>query len=327
MKRLFPFIILLVIFAPSCVEHFISVNVQPDGSYILEFISRGDSTDVFDDDFPHPTEGKNWAQHLWTERTEDDTTWIMETRGYLETGDKFVSSHDAIGVLLHPVEIEIKKRWVSTLYTAQYTFKGREIYRKYPRLGESLEESAGSDSTEWTTEAFVYIISSSLRDMEKQADSELTPFIIERMTTHIRNYADRIKSKKLIDEISRERDGFLKILFKPFSGDLQNSFYEKLDNAMHPYEEELRITTGLQDDKFNFRLTMPGLVTRSNADTLEGDTLKWEFKLGDFAGDDYIMEAVSVIYKTKAIQRIAVFVIFASLLLWLFLWIAVFRKP
>ena len=119
----------------------------------------------------------------------------------------------------------------------------------------------------------------------------------------------------------------MKILFKPFAGDLQNSFYEKLDNATHPYEEELRITTGLQDDKFNFRLTMPGLVTRSNANTVEGDTLKWEFKLGDFAGDDYIMEAVSVIYKTKAIQRIAVFVILASLLLGLFLWIAVLRKP
>ena len=103
MKRLFPFIFLLVIFAPGCVEHFISVNVQPDGSYVMEFISRGDSTDVFDDDFSHPTEGKNWAQHVWTERTEDDTTWIMETRGYLETGDKFISSHDAIGVLLHPV--------------------------------------------------------------------------------------------------------------------------------------------------------------------------------------------------------------------------------
>ena len=326
MKMLFPFIIFIVIFAPSCVEHFISVNIQPDGSYKLEFISRGDSTDVFDDDFPHPTEGKNWAKHIWTERSEDDTTWIMETRGYLKAGEKFVSSHNNIGALLHPVEIEIKKRWVSTLYTARHTFKGREIYRKYPRLGESLEESAGSDSVEWITEAFVYIISSSLKDMEKQADSELTPFIIERMTNHIRNYADRIKSKKLIDEISRERDDFLKTLFMPFSADLKNSFYTKLDSAMHPYKEELRITTGLQDDKFNFRLTMPGIVTRSNADTLEGDTLKWEFKLGDFAGDDYIMEAVSVIYKTKAIQRIAVFVILGSLLLWLFLWIIVFRK-
>ena len=144
---------------------------------------------------------------------------------------------------------------------------------------------------------------------------------------HVGGYAERIKSKKLIDKISGERDDFLQTLFKPFSGDLQKSFYEKLDNAMHPHKEELRITTGLKDDIFNFRLTMPGLVTRSNADTLEGDTLKWEFKLGDFAGDDYVMEAVSVIYKTKAIQRIAVFVIIASILLWLFLWITVFRKP
>ena len=50
MKRLFPCIFFLVIFSPGCVEHFISVNVQPEGSYIMEFISRGDSTDLFDDD-------------------------------------------------------------------------------------------------------------------------------------------------------------------------------------------------------------------------------------------------------------------------------------
>jgi len=327
MKKLFPHIFFVVFFTMGCVEHFIYVNVQPDGSYILEFISRGDSTDIFDDDFPHPTEGKNWAQHVWTERNEDDTTWIMETRGYLVTGDKFISSQESKGTLLHPIEIEIKKRWVSTLYTARHTFKGREIYRKYPRLAESLEKSAGSDSVEWFTEAFVYIISSSLKDMERQAGSELTPFVTERMTTHIRNYAARIKSKKLIDKISGEHEDFLQTLFKPFSGELQKSFYEKLDKAMHPYKEELRITTGLQDDIFNFCLTMPGMVTRSNADTLEGDTLKWEFKLGDFAGDDFIMEAVSVIYKIKAIQRISVFIIIAGLLLWLFLWIAVFRKP
>ena len=308
-------------------EHFISINVQPNGAYTLEFISRGDSSDVFDDDFPHPTAGKRWAQHIWTEKSDDDTTWIMETRGYLDPGNKFNSSHDAIGALIHPVEIEIKKRWISILYTARHTFKGREIYRKYPHLGESLEESAGSDSVEWITEAFMYIVSSALKDMEKQSDSGLTPFIIERMTTHVRNYAERMKSKKLIAEISGERAGFLEKLFHPFAGDLQSSFYKSLDEAMHPYEEELRITTGLQDDKFHFRLTMPGLVTRSNADTLAGDTLKWEFELGDFAGDDYVMEAVSVVYKTKAIQKIAAITIIAGLVVWLFLWITVFKKP
>ena len=79
MKRLFSFIFLLVIFAPSCVEHFISVNVQPDGSYILEFISRGDSTDLFDDDFPHTTEGKHWAQHIWKElKTIQPGSWKPE---------------------------------------------------------------------------------------------------------------------------------------------------------------------------------------------------------------------------------------------------------
>ena len=150
--------------------------------------------------------------------------------------------------------------------------------------------------------------------------------MVERITTHVRNYAERVKSKKIVTELSEEKIEFLKKLIRPFRDEISSEFYNVLNKAMYPYEEELRITTGLQDDKFHFHLTMPGLVTRSNADTISGDTLKWTFELGDFAGDDYIMEAVSVIYKTKDIQRISLFIIMFGLSFWLFLWFTIFRK-
>jgi len=321
------FISVLCLGVFGCVEHFISVHIQPNGSYSIEFISRGDSTDMFDDDFPHPTAGEKWAQHVWSNRTKDDTTWIMETRGFIDSQSPFLSSGGGAGALIHPFNVEIKKRWISTLYVAKHTFNGREIYRKYPRLGETLEASANTDSIEWITEALVYIVSSALKDLENKTDVELTPFLIERMTNHVRNYAERVKSKKLVTELGENRNDFLVKLLNPFADLLVDEFYTELEKAMHPYEEELRITTGLQDDKFHFLLTMPGLITRSNADSLVNDTLKWTFELGDFAGDDYVMEAVSVVYKTKTIQKIAIIVIFAGLGLWLFLWIMVFRKP
>ncbi len=326
MNKTLPVLFFFMVMLSGCVEHFISINVHPDGAYTLEIISRGDSTDIFDDDFPHPAGGKRWSQHIWSDRTDKDTTWIMETRGYIERDMKLMSSDEELGALIHPLSIEIKNRWISTLYITRYIFKGREIYRKYPRLGETLEKTASSDSIEWTTEALVFIVSSALNDMKKNPKNELTSFLIERMTTHVRNYTERVKSKKLVIELSDKRAEFLRKLFNPFKNDVKSSFYENLDDAMFPYEEELRITTGLQDDRFSFHLTLPGLVTRSNADTLSGDTLKWTFELGDFAGDDYIMEAISVVYKTKEIQKISIIVILFGLFGWFFLWITVFRK-
>ena len=64
MKKFTLFFFLIVVLVPGCVEHFILINVQPGGGYTLEFISRGDSTDVFNDDFSHPTAGKRWTQHV-----------------------------------------------------------------------------------------------------------------------------------------------------------------------------------------------------------------------------------------------------------------------
>ena len=320
------FILAMLVFIPGCVEHFIFINVKPDAGYKIEFISKGDSTDVFDDDFPHPTAGDKWAKHIWSDRTKDDTTWIMETRGYIQSGVSFNILNDGIGSLIHPVNVNIKNRWISTLYTAQYIFKGREIYRKYPRLGESIETSVSIDSVEWVTEALVYILSSALKDISRDRSSTITPFMVERITTHVRNYAERVRSKKIVIELSEEKIEFLKKLMRPFRDDLSYEFYNILNKAMHQYEEEWRITTGLQDDIFHFHLTMPGLVTRSNADTIAGDTLKWTFELGDFAGDDHTMEAVSVIYNTKHIQRISLFLMMFGLSFWLFLWFTVFRK-
>ena len=47
-------VLLVGIFAPSCVEHLVTIRVYPDGRYLMNFVSRGDSTDVFNEDFPHP---------------------------------------------------------------------------------------------------------------------------------------------------------------------------------------------------------------------------------------------------------------------------------
>ena len=47
MKKLF-IISSLILFMQGCVEHFITINIHSNGGYTIEYISEGDSIDVFD---------------------------------------------------------------------------------------------------------------------------------------------------------------------------------------------------------------------------------------------------------------------------------------
>ena len=44
----------------SCVENRIYINLHPDKQTYFKFESRGDSTDVFDQDFLHPKNIPGW---------------------------------------------------------------------------------------------------------------------------------------------------------------------------------------------------------------------------------------------------------------------------
>ena len=53
---------------------------------------------------------------------------------------------------------------------------------------------------------------------------------------------------------------------------------------------------------FTVKATMPGNVTKHNANESSGDTLIWNFNLSDFTEKDYIINARSrIIYKNRMI--------------------------
>ena len=101
-------ILLVGIFAPSCVEHLVTIRVYPDGRYLMNFISRGDSTDVFNEDFPHPF-GDPWITKLDTEISDDERTWIMSTSGLLSGPTAFSASRNSLVELAHPIDVRTEK--------------------------------------------------------------------------------------------------------------------------------------------------------------------------------------------------------------------------
>jgi hypothetical protein len=69
------------------------------------------------------------------------------------------------------------------------------------------------------------------------------------------------------------------------------------------------VTHGLKDDHFQFSLVLPGMITKTNADSVKGDTLKWAFGLKDFLNEDKVIFSKSVIYSQTQFQKLVLFAI------------------
>ena len=84
--------------------------------------------------------------------------------------------------------------------------------------------------------------------------------------------------------------------------DLPENFTQECMEAMAPYIDEANVTVNLNDDTFKFVGILPGVITRTNADSIFNDTLLWTFNYEDFLNDDYVIEAASIVYHPKKIQ-------------------------
>ena len=312
---------LLILILTGCVEHLITVHIHPDGKYKMHIVTKGDSTDVFDTDIPHPKPNSIWTSTQHKERSQDseEETWTLETQGLLSGVTLFTKDSTSIVPFQHPITVKREENWISTTYTVQQIFRGREVYRKYPKFGDSLQDEEKPDSIQWLPEALVYVCSQALNRLKFDTSIQLDLKLLERIDNHLQNYFNHIETNKLLKELE-DRSEMLKTSLKPFLYQLPGDFIQKMSLAMEPFAEEIRVTTGLKDDHFQFFLIMPGMVTKTNADSVAGDTLKWAFGLSDFLNDDKVIFSKSIVYSQTRFQKLVLFSIFGVSILLIVLW-------
>ena len=299
--RLRTLLVILIVsfFAPSCVEHLITIRGFPDGRYLMNFVSRGDSTDVFNEDFPHPF-GDPWVTKIETEISDDDKTWIMTTSGLTQGPTAFSSSNNSLVELAHPIDVRSEKGMFGTHYFVTQFFKGREVFRKYPKFGNSMS-SIDNDTTEWMSEALYYIGSTAIYDLQSDSSTKINALLADRMENYIRGYVDRKNFTELYS-IEDSSGLFVRDILNPFINELPSNYKFSFQNLVDLYSKEMHITGQLRDDQFKFYIFLPGAIITTNADSISGDTLMWTFGLKEFLNDDYILHAESIIYSKKRIQ-------------------------
>jgi len=296
-------VILLFIIFSGCVENIITIRIHPDGRSHIQFFSKGDSLDIFNHDFIHPS-SPNWRSIFTTSTNEDgDIIWEKLTDGFIASNSiisQNISDH-SIGYI---IESSINKNWFSTTYEFKVTFPKLLDYRGTPLLSESLLTDK-MDSIQWLPEALMSIIDSALTQLYK--DTKITlPYRQDRLSNHFKNTFAHIQSENLMDELHADRGLFLSRILKPFE-QIDTLFISQLNTAMDPYEIKLENIINLKDDQFKFRLITPGVVQSTNALAISNDTLKWEFGQNEFLNKPKILEATSRIYSVIDLQKTITF--------------------
>ena len=191
------------------------------------------------------------------------------------------------------------------------TFHGRQIKSDYPLLYQAIL-SEKMDSLHWLTEALTIIIDKSLKNLTPEPMAINNLLWNQRLVNHFRNTFSRIQSLADLEQMQNDRVNYIENILKPFSVD--NSFPQKLADAMTVHEKYLQTSLDLDDDSFEIKVLMPGQVVSTNSSSLNQDTLIWSFGLDSLLNDQFSLEAVSVIYPIENMEKMIILGVFILLI-------------
>ena len=316
--KLFTLSLIIPLLLPGCVENIISISIHPDGKSYFKFHSRGDSLDIFDNDFTHPTktlynrpqrELKEESSNNWFQTTEvflDDSMHIFQKAGTPSLGYRYEN---------HILVSFFKKE-----YDFRMVFDGRKVKSEYPNLFFTIMNSQSLDSVGWAPEAFTILMKKGLEDLRVDGIIENDYIYNDRLVNHVKNTFAKLEDEDVMEFIRGNKETMISELLKPFK--IDQEFPKILSDAMEPHEEKLKGNLKLFDDRFTVKLLMPGQPLNTNATEIINDTLIWNFGIDSLLDGDYTLQASSIIYNFLPFQKLILTII--TLLLFTFLMIRKF---
>jgi len=288
----------LVLIIASCVENKIFIHVHPDGKSFFKFESRGDSLDIYDNDFVHPYHLKNWATEISTIQTENETNWIRITKGIIDDSVFVLQSPEEpqMGYEFHQSNIS---SWYKDTYNVKVVIEGCKIKQDYPELYNAVLTDK-MDSLNWLPEALTVLMHKGLKDISHDSLSPEQSLWNRRLVNHLRNSFAKFSSLNELELIQKDRVGYLETLLAPFH--VAPSLPKNLAISMEKHEKILRTSLDLKDDFFIWKVLIPGQLFATNATRVSGDTLIWEFGLDSLLSHNYTMYGSTVIYSKDKIQ-------------------------
>tara|TARA_Y100000588_G_C14280056_1_gene936589 strand:+ start:2701 stop:3663 length:963 start_codon:yes stop_codon:yes gene_type:complete len=287
------YIIFLLLLFVGCVEHSFTFRVHPNGSYNVQYAAHGDKMDLQDHDFSLPR-GDGWSIHSTMENVEAESYDFTANRLFTRW-EKFPHTFfkgDSIyyeSLMKHPISVKYTNWFFFETYTFRATFEGRNVQDKYPLIAELLRHKEDGFPDRWLQEGLAYLLTETLS--RSPIEWNTRPIIESSLRNWIQEELQSVNDSTLYDEFDYYKDLGLDVIMQPASP----TAYAIMDSIFKSLEDELKITMDLDGDDFDFQLILPGTLVSTNADTVLGDTLFWDFTITDYMNQDYTMEAKSTI--------------------------------
>lgn len=293
---------LVLVCTISCVEHRIFFQLHPDGNTYARFQSVGDSLDIYNQDFIHPS-FDTWTTKKESFQHENEKNWRWISEGMIIDTLVELSPFDS-HQLGYIVQKDYNQNWFSQSYTFNLIFQGRQVEKNYPKLYESIIAEK-TDSLYWLPEALTVLLAKSLKDIYGDSLSHQQSVTNQRLVNHLNNSFSRMTSLEDLSQIQENRIDFFRTLLAPLKVD--PSLTDQIIDQMAIHENILKKTIDLNDDHFQIKLLLPGSISFTNAMDISNDTLIWNFGLDSLLKDDYTLSAKSVVYDIDPAKIILIF--------------------
>lgn len=311
-KKPFLFLGILIFLMVSCEDFTVTTEIFPDGSCEREFVVFSESRFIFDGPFIIP---KNDSWETKEERDTDDKKKIKYTakKKYAtvaELNENLQTLQTKPYYIQTPIRLEKRHHWFFTYFTYIEVYQDLFPFKSIPISSVFAPEDLSilMDFIRNEEEAEENYPAETLENMENKFMDFLIRAVYEDFFNLLLREAKRPENKEFnVERIIQDKDQILQIFLKNLDEIEENSdhilkifenYYqdvsiwklkEQNEAAFKEFDYKLNIIDEMIGDKFLNKVKMPGLITSTNALSIEGSTAIWEFEADSFFLQDFDM--------------------------------------
>jgi hypothetical protein len=293
------FMVVALFFLSSCKEYFITTKVNSDGTIERTFILK---VDDHEDKIPEYFNAPEWTHSLKSDSARKEKT-ITFTRKY-SSFDEISQTKSVPFVDLDKfVNIKVEKqfKFFFTYYSYKETYKSFGDLRSIPfnkifTLEEIDKIKTWKDSS-WSKQRIdllnaVVLLEGCFKEMKGYLSKEANTGL-----SRLDSPDERIKMYKEIAHSNNTDDESNRILSKYTSEtackEINEFFTDKTGKWKETESGKKENAKEVFSASYNNSILLPGIITSSNAKTIEGNKVSWKFDQEIFKFFDYEMSAES----------------------------------
>ncbi|MCD6113085.1 MAG: hypothetical protein J7J86_07445 [Bacteroidales bacterium] len=340
-------LISIFLIAISCRELTVTTKINKDGSIERIIKIKGDSTDVFNDTYPVPTD-TSWTTSYYKDTlTKEENKFVFtiskKFKNIDELNNLYKNDNSSYSKLDREISIHKQNKWLFTYFTYNEIYKNINSFTRYPisdfvtkeqfnllfNSDDDTIEKNKIDSLKYKND-----VDKTLSKIKLWYNKNLFEEFYDILTNNVKNINDKDltvekinKNKtKIFASIKDEDDLDVETLINKSSEILKTNISDKIKiNEETFYELEKKTEQYIyliNGEKFKNEIIMPGTIISSNAEKTDNNTLSWDVKGNKFFYDDFIMQAESKYINTSAV----VLTILLGILILLILFLSIKKK-